>query len=399
MMGISKALTIAGLDSGAGAGVTADLKTFHALGVYGMVALTSVTAQNTVEVRSISDVPSNVVEDEINVVAEDIGVDAAKTGMLSNAEIIATVSRVVKKWGFPLVVDPVMVAKSGARLLREDAVDALRRYLLPVALIVTPNIPEAEALTGISITNISDMRKAAQLISRDLGTPIVIVKGGHLEGLESIDVVYDSRRNEFHELKSPRVNTKNTHGTGCSFSAAIAAGLAKGLDELSAISNAKKFITDAIIYSLNLGHGHGPVNSLASLYIESAKYDSVMDSIKAAKKLISAGFKRGFTVSLLSLDYFRKGNEGIYIEFNNEISEPVFGVPSVLESLTVQAIGKGLRGIIAVEYEGNVVSPNAHVMEMQGKKYALVMGSSAIDAVNSFLTSGIEGWTSYVPFT
>ncbi len=394
MMGISKALTIAGLDSGAGAGVTADLKTFHALGVYGMVALTSVTAQNTVEVRSISDVPSNVVEDEINVVAEDIGVDAAKTGMLSNAEIIATVSRVVKKWGFPLVVDPVMVAKSGARLLREDAVDALRRYLLPVALIVTPNIPEAEALTGISITNISDMRKAAQLISRDLGTPIVIVKGGHLEGLESIDVVYDSRRNEFHELKSPRVNTKNTHGTGCSFSAAIAAGLAKGLDELSAISNAKKFITDAIIYSLNLGHGHGPVNSLASLYIESAKYDSVMDSIKAAKKLISAGFKRGFTVSLLSLDYFRKGNEGIYIEFNNEISEPVFGVPSVLESLTVQAIGKGLRGIIAVEYEGNVVSPNAHVMEMQGKKYALVMGSSAIDAVNSFLTSGIEGWKS-----
>ncbi|MGC8597603.1 MAG: bifunctional hydroxymethylpyrimidine kinase/phosphomethylpyrimidine kinase [Thermocladium sp.] len=391
MMGISKALTIAGLDSGAGAGVTADLKTFHALGVYGMVALTSVTAQNTVEVRSISDVPSNVVEDEINVVAEDIGVDAAKTGMLSNAEIIATVSRVVKKWGFPLVVDPVMVAKSGARLLREDAVDALRRYLLPVALIVTPNIPEAEALTGISITNISDMRKAAQLISRDLGTPIVIVKGGHLEGLESIDVVYDSRRNEFHELKSPRVNTKNTHGTGCSFSAAIAAGLAKGLDELSSISNAKKFITDAIIYSLNLGHGHGPVNSLASLYIESAKYDSVMDSIKAAKKLISAGFKRGFIVSLLSLDYFRKGNEGIYIEFNNEISEPVFGVPPVLGSLTVQAIGKGLRGIIAVEYEGNVVSPNAHVMEMQGKKYALVMGSTATDAVNSFLTSGIEG--------
>lgn len=387
MMGISKALTIAGLDSGAGAGVTADLKTFHALGVYGMVALTSVTAQNTVEVRSISDVPSNVVEDEINVVAEDIGVDAAKTGMLSNAEIIATVSRVVKKWGFPLVVDPVMVAKSGARLLREDAVDALRRYLLPAALIVTPNIPEAEALTGISITNISDMRKAAQLISRDLGTPIVIVKGGHLEGLESIDVVYDSRRNEFHELKSPRVNTKNTHGTGCSFSAAIAAGLAKGLDELSAISNAKKFITDAIIYSLNLGHGHGPVNSLASLYIESAKYDSVMDSIKAAKKLISAGFKRGFTVSLLSLDYFRKGNEGIYIEFNNEISEPVFGVPPVLGSLTVQAIGKGLRGIIGVEYEGNVVPPNAHVIEMQGKKYALVMGSTATDAVNSFLTS------------
>jgi len=384
-MDIPKALTIAGLDSGAGAGVTADLKTFHALGVYGMVALTSVTAQNTVEVRSISDVPSNVVEDEVNVVAEDIGVDAAKTGMLSNAEIIVTVSRVVKKWGFPLVVDPVMVAKSGARLLREDAVDALRRYLLPVALVVTPNIPEAEVLTGISITNISDMRKAAQLISKDLGTPIVIVKGGHLEGLESIDVVYDSRNNEFHELKSPRVNTKNTHGTGCSFSAAIAAGLAKGLDELSAITNAKRFITDAIIYSLNLGHGHGPVNSLVSLYIESAKYDSVMDSIKAAKKLISAGFKRGFAVSLLSLDYFKKGNEGIYVEFNNEISEPIFGVPPVLGSLAAQAIGKGLRGIIAVEHEGSGVPSNVHLVEIQDKKYALVMGSTATDAVDSFL--------------
>ncbi len=325
-MSLRKALTIAGLDSGAGAGATADLKTFHSFGVYGMVALTSVTSQNTVEVRSISDVPPNVVEDEINVVAEDIGVDAAKTGMLSNSAIIATVSRTVRKWGFPpLVVDPVMVAKSGgARLLREDAVNSLRNLLLPIALVVTPNIPEAEVLTGETIKDLGDMGRAARWISREFGTSIVIVKGGHLTGPESVDVIYDSRHESLHELRAPRIDTSNTHGTGCSFSAAIAAGIAKGMDAMDAIRAAKEFITNAILYSVGVGgHGHGPVNSLVSLQLSAAKYDALMDSIKATNRLIAAGLRSGVSISLLPLDYFRRGDEAIYVEFDEGRSSAI----------------------------------------------------------------------------
>ncbi|WP_456449871.1 bifunctional hydroxymethylpyrimidine kinase/phosphomethylpyrimidine kinase, partial [Palaeococcus sp. (in: euryarchaeotes)] len=185
-----KALTIAGSDSGGGAGIEADLKTFASFGVHGLVAITSVTAQNTQEVRAIYDISPDVVAKQIEAVADDIGVDAAKTGMLSNAEIIKAVAKTVEKYGFPLVVDPVMIAKSGAPLLREDAVEALIEYILPIATLVTPNIPEAEKLSGIEIKCGEDAKRAAKIIVKELGAGAVIVKGGHLKGHEAIDVLY-----------------------------------------------------------------------------------------------------------------------------------------------------------------------------------------------------------------
>ncbi|MGC8975235.1 MAG: bifunctional hydroxymethylpyrimidine kinase/phosphomethylpyrimidine kinase, partial [Thermoprotei archaeon] len=184
------AVTIAGSDSGGGAGIEADLKTFASLGVHGTVALTSVTAQNTYEVTAIHDIPPEVVYEQIRVVAEDIGIDAGKTGMLSNSNIIRSVARAVKEFSFPLVVDPVMVAKSGARLLREDAVDALKRELLPHAKVVTPNKAEAEVLSGIEIRSLEDSKLAAKKISEEYSCEAVVVKGGHLESNEAVDVLY-----------------------------------------------------------------------------------------------------------------------------------------------------------------------------------------------------------------
>ena len=255
-----RALTIAGSDSGGGAGIQADLKTFAALGVYGASAITAITAQNTVEVRSVHEVPPEVVAAQIDAVLDDIGADAAKTGMLSSAEIIEAVADRLRAQGpLPLVVDPVMVAKSGARLLREDAVSALRQTLLPLALVVTPNAPEASVLAGIGVDDATSAREAARRI-RDLGPRFVIVKGGHLSGDRADDIVFDGT--EFHVLSAPRLVTARTHGTGCTFSAAIAAGLARGLDPLAAAQAAKAYLHGAIEHAEPLGAGHGPVNHL-----------------------------------------------------------------------------------------------------------------------------------------
>ena len=250
-------MTIAGSDSGGGAGIQADLKTFQALGVYGASTLTAITAQNTLGVRAVHEVPVSIIAAQIDAVVEDIGVDAAKTGMLSSAEIIAAVADRVRHWGLNdrLVVDPVMVAKSGDRLLREDAVEALRRELLPLAAVLTPNLPEAEVLVGRSIENDQDIREAARAIL-DLGPRAVVVKGGHRTG-DADDVLFDGR--EFHVLHAERVDTPNTHGTGCTFSAAIAAYLAQGLDVVDAVQHAKAYLTEAIRRSGPLGRGHGPV--------------------------------------------------------------------------------------------------------------------------------------------
>ncbi len=255
-----RALTIAGSDSGGGAGIQADLKTFVALGVYGASAITAITAQNTVEVRAIHEVPPDVVAAQIDAVLDDIGADAAKTGMLSSAAIIEVVAdRLRAHAPMPLVVDPVMVAKSGDRLLREDAVHALRQTLLPLALVVTPNAPEASVLAGIEVDDATSAREAARRI-RDLGPRLVIVKGGHLEGDRADDIVFDGT--EFHVLSAPRLATVHTHGTGCTFSAAIAAGLAQGLDPLAAAQAAKAYLHGAIEHAEPLGAGHGPVNHL-----------------------------------------------------------------------------------------------------------------------------------------
>jgi hydroxymethylpyrimidine/phosphomethylpyrimidine kinase len=258
-MRIPVALTIAGSDSGGGAGIQADLKTFAALGVHGTSAITAVTAQNTVAVTQIHELPVRVIRAQIDAVMDDIGVDAAKTGMLASVEIIEAVAAAIRERGIgKLVVDPVMVAKGGARLLRSDAIVALYRHLLPLATVVTPNIPEAEVLLGRALVTLDDRRQAARDLVA-LGPLAAVVKGGHADG-GAIDVYWDGV--EMVELEGRRIDTKNTHGSGCAFSAAIAAGLAKGQDPLAAVRVAKAFINGAIEQSLELGRGHGPVNPM-----------------------------------------------------------------------------------------------------------------------------------------
>ena len=258
-MKLPVALTIAGSDSGGGAGIQADLKTFAALGVHGTSALTAITAQNTLGVADIMELPPALVAAQIEAVMLDIGAQAAKTGMLSSAEIIEVVEKAVARFEIRnLVVDPVMVAKGGALLLRDDAVDALRR-LLPLAAVVTPNLPEAEVLLARPIRTLDERRQAARDLVA-LGARAAVVKGGHTDEEQAIDHYFDGR--ELVELQSPRIATANTHGSGCVFSAAIAAELAKGKDSLAAVLLAKEFITGAIESSLELGRGHGPVNPM-----------------------------------------------------------------------------------------------------------------------------------------
>lgn len=262
---VRKAMTIAGSDSGGGAGIQADLKTFFALGVYGTSVLTAVTAQNTVEVAAIAEVPDEVVIAQIDTVLEDIGADAVKTGMLSSRSIIQNVADRLEAWGVPfLVVDPVMVSKSGVTLLQTDAIDALKVDLLPKATIVTPNVPEAEVLSGRSIGNLDDAREAAEAIHA-LGPTCVVVKGGHLSG-PAIDMVYDG--STFLPIEGQRVDTGNTHGTGCTFSAAITAYLALGNDPVTAIHRAKRYIEAALLTSYAIGSGHSPVNHAVELPLD-----------------------------------------------------------------------------------------------------------------------------------
>ncbi|MEM0054001.1 MAG: bifunctional hydroxymethylpyrimidine kinase/phosphomethylpyrimidine kinase, partial [Nitrososphaeria archaeon] len=277
------AMSIAGSDSGGGAGIEADLKTFAAFNVHGTVAITAITAQNTVGVFGISDIDLNMIEKQIDVVVEDIGVDAAKTGMLHRSEVIELVSRKVREYGFPLVVDPVMVAKSGARLLKKEAEDALIKYLIPVAKVVTPNAMEAEVLSDIKVNTLEDMRDAAKRIA-SLGCEAVVVKGGHA-GLKekAVDILYYNGK--FFEIESERFETKTTHGTGCGFSAAITACLARGLDLVEAVKRAKEYISYAVEFGINVGRGHGPINPLAKLYIDSEKLQ-VLERLSRAVEML-----------------------------------------------------------------------------------------------------------------
>jgi hydroxymethylpyrimidine/phosphomethylpyrimidine kinase len=256
---VPRALTIAGSDSGGGAGIQADLKTFAAMGVYGASVITAVTAQNTREVTDWLAMPDGLVAKQIDAVLADIGADAVKTGMLANADIVRTVAGKMREHGVRnLVVDPVMVAKGGHRLVDDGAVDAIVRELLPLALVVTPNLPEAEVLTGTTVDSWHTMRAAAERIVA-MGAKSVVVKGGHLADADSAaDLYYDGTA--FREYTSIRVRTNNTHGTGCTFASAIAAGLAKGLTVQDAVALAKSYVTLALQYAYPVGHGHGPVH-------------------------------------------------------------------------------------------------------------------------------------------
>ena len=252
-----RALTIAGSDSGGGAGIQADLKTFAAHGVYGMSAITAITAQNTLGVVAWQPLSADLVTAQIEAVVEDIGVDAVKTGMLANAAIVEAVAAAIRSLELPqLVVDPVMVAKGGDRLLEEDAVHAIITELLPQAHVVTPNVPEAEVLSGRPIRSAADMPDAGRRIL-DRGPRVVLVKGGHLGGAESVDVVCTA--DAITEIRGPRIQTQHTHGTGCTLASAIAANLARGMDDLEAIRAARSYVEGAIRHAPGLGRGHGPL--------------------------------------------------------------------------------------------------------------------------------------------
>jgi hydroxymethylpyrimidine/phosphomethylpyrimidine kinase len=259
---IYKALTIAGSDSGGGAGIQADLKTFQELGVYGMSVITAVTAQNTLGVQGVYPMSAEAIERQLASIGEDLRPDALKTGMLFSGEIIRVVAAAIKKYAWEqIVVDPVMIAKGGASLLQQEAIDAMIHSLLPLADVVTPNIPEAEALSGILITD-RDSRQKAALRIHAFGCKHVMIKGGHEANTEqATDLLYDGA--SFTEFTSKRLVTQHTHGTGCTFAAALTSGLAQGLTTKASLQLAKNFIQAAISEPLHIGSGHGPTNHWA----------------------------------------------------------------------------------------------------------------------------------------
>lgn len=260
---LKTALTIAGSDSSGGAGIQADLKTFSALGVFGMSAITAITAQNTLGVTAICELDESIITAQIAAIFDDIAVGAVKIGMLSSAEITHTVAASLRKYhAKSIVVDPVMVSKSGSRLLKPEAIAALKQQLFPLADVVTPNLFEAGEIVGFTVSNRSDMEAAARAI-HDLGPKYVVVKGGHLTGAPC-DVLFDGDR--FIYLENERINTIHTHGTGCTFSSAIAAGLARELSMEQAVKLAKTYITGAIQHGLSIGHGVGPTHHFFELY-------------------------------------------------------------------------------------------------------------------------------------
>ena len=254
-----RVLIVAGSDSGGGAGIQADIKTVTALDAFAATALTALTAQNTVGVHAVHPVPLDFITRQIEVVLSDIGADVVKTGMLGSSDVIATVCEALERYGagIPVVVDPVMVAKGGFSLLEADAVDTLRRRLLPMAAVITPNLPEAEALSGMTIASVADMRVAASVLLA-LGVPAVLLKGGHLPGDELVDLL--ATPDGVEAFSAPRIPTRHTHGTGCTTASAVAAGLAQGMTLRDAVVRARAYVRAAIANAPGLGAGHGPLN-------------------------------------------------------------------------------------------------------------------------------------------
>ncbi|MGQ9693357.1 MAG: bifunctional hydroxymethylpyrimidine kinase/phosphomethylpyrimidine kinase [Thermodesulfobacteriota bacterium] len=275
---IPRIITVAGSDSGGGAGIQADLKTIALLGGYGMSVVTALTAQNTQGISSVLEVPPEFVEQQMEVVLSDIGADALKTGMLVNSEIIKVVCQKIRKYRLRrVVVDPVMVAKNGTILLKPEAVETLQKELLPLAQIFIPNIPESEIIVGGKIKDLAGMKKAARII-KEMGAKSVLIKGGHLDGLP-IDIFFDGQK--FYEFSAARVSTPHTHGTGCTLAASIAVELAKGASVREAITKAKALISTAIKFSLPLGKGQGPVNPYPFVARERERYQVIQKLKKA----------------------------------------------------------------------------------------------------------------------
>ncbi len=256
-------LSIAGSDCSGGAGIQADIKTFSANGCFGMSVIVAVVAENTSRVISIQDVEPGIIKDQIDAIFEDITVDAVKIGMLSNVATMTAVAEKIKQYHPRIIVaDPVMIAKGGCALMQPEALDTLKNEVIPLSFLLTPNIPEAQTITGHPIDSVEDMRHAAKRIY-DMGAKNVLIKGGHLKG-DAIDILFDGK--DYRCFSNQRIDVKNTHGTGCTLSSAIAANLASGHTIADAVGLAKAYVTSAILYSLNIGRGHGPTNHFYEFY-------------------------------------------------------------------------------------------------------------------------------------
>ncbi len=366
-MTIARVLTVAGSDSGGGAGIQADLKTIALLGGFGMSVITALTAQNTRGVKGVHEVPPEFIGLQMEAVLSDIGVDAIKTGMMSRPEVITVVAQKIRESRISrVVVDPVMIAKGGARLLAAGAIETLKTELLPRALIVTPNIPEGEALTGRKITNLKGMREAARAIG-DMGARTVLMKGGHLSG-DAVDLFFDGRN--FHELSARRVPTRHTHGTGCTLSAALALGLAQGRSPLDAVETAKRFITTAIQFSLPLGKGHGPVNPFVPATADAERYRMIQKLKKAFRLLQEKGVGNLFPEVQSNLGYALWGARtaeevaafpGRFIRLGRsvaKISDPEFGASQHIAKiiLTVLRYDSAMRSAMNIRFSEEILS-------------------------------------------
>ena len=362
MRKVYRCLTIAGSDSSGGAGIQEDLKTMMALGVHGMSAITSVTAQNTVEVRSVYDLPIGSIKDQIRAVVDDIGVDAVKTGMLHTSEIIGAVADELEMIRCPIVVDPVMISKSNTPLLLPEAKETLLKRIFPLATVVTPNAVEAEAITGLRVGTIEEGKKAAEKIT-EMGPKSVLVKGGHIfETHKAIDILLHD--GSFTLLTGERFDTKDTHGTGCSFASAIAAGLAKGLTVTESALEAKDFVNTSIKYGLRIGRGSGPLNPAARLLNDAEKYKIIEEVHKAAgmfegcadvKNIITAQTNIGMALSyavgvkdVASIEgCFGKTREGV-----KAFGCPSFGVDNkvVRMILAIREFDESRKAAISLRY-------------------------------------------------
>lgn len=371
-----RVLTIAGSDSGGGAGIQADLKAITLLGGYGMSVLTALTAQNTLGVQAIHEVPVSFVKKQIDSVLSDIGADVVKTGMLASKEIVEAVAKKIVQYGIStVVVDPVMVSKSGAPLLRKAAQKALTSRLIPLATVITPNLFEASVLTNRRVNSLDGMRKAAMDIWA-LGAKFVVIKGGHLKG-KAIDLLFDGANHI--EFESARIETKNTHGTGCTFASAIATFLGRGETVPGAVNSAKNFITMAIKAGLNLGKGTGPTHPAAYALNEMERYEAIQ-ALKAAVEVLKEN-KMGPLIPEVSsnLGYALPFAEGVadvaafpgrIIRFKDSVAilgEPEFGASQHIAHiiLTVMTFNPEYRSAMNIRYS------EANVAQLEGKGFLI----------------------------
>ncbi len=358
---MKRVVTVAGSDSSGGAGIQADLKTFCAFGVYGMSVITAVTAQNTLGVQGVVPLDSDFVAQQMDSVLSDIGTDALKTGMLADAGIVEAVAEKIKQYDVrKVVVDPVMVATGGERLLDKEAVESMKKWLFPRAFLVTPNFHEAEAVTGKKVDDEKSVEDACRRIY-DLGVPYVLIKGWHLSG-DPVDTLFDGW--QFFKLPSPQIHPRSTHGTGCTFSSAIAAGLAQGSPVLNAVRDAKTFIDKASRQSLNLGAGYEPMNHCAGLIQKASRYD-VIQNIKEALHILE-GIPFGRLIpetqtNLAMAALYPENHEdvaaipGRIIRWGDSfriLAEPAFGASRSMASMVLAAmrLDPSIRAAMNIQY-------------------------------------------------